>query len=116
MIKQIYNQAISQIEATRAREIETAKQKVTQEQIIPFNNDIDVSLQNAFAELSVEQNAIIEKIHEEYEAKRKEMRSAAENKKAQFADSAIGTAVFAINANAEKALAPLKKYLSEQGA
>lgn len=115
MIKQIYNQAISQIEATRAREIETAKQRVTQEQIIPFNKDIDLSLQKAFEELLEEQNARIAKIHAEYEARKSDMRAAAENKKAQFADSAIGTAVYAINANADKALAPLKKYLSEQG-
>lgn len=116
MVNQIYQQAVSQIEANRAREIEIAKQKVMQEQIIPFNRDIDNSLQNAYTEIQAEQAEKIAKIQEDYELKKAELAKRAQDKKAQFADSAINAAIYTINTNAEKALAPLKKFLSEQGA
>ena len=114
MYRHIYENAIVQIEASRQREIDSAKQKVMQEEIVPFNRDIDVSLRDAIAELQAQHNAKIAQLQQTFEAEKSALADAAAKRKESFAETAIATAISVINANADKAIAPFKKLIEEE--
>lgn len=116
MIKDIYENAIRQIENERQRDIEIAKQKAMQESIVPFNRDIDNSLRDAVAELQTQHNEKISQLQKAFEAEKAALAEAAENKKKQFAETTIATANSVINANADNAIQYLRKFIDEQGA
>lgn len=109
----IFENAIAQIEATRQREIELAKQRVMQEEIAPFNRDIDVSLRDAISELQAQHNAKIAQLQQTFDAEKTALAEAATKKKESFAETAFATAISVINANADAAIAHFKKYLGE---
>jgi hypothetical protein len=113
MYKQIIDEAISKIEVNRQREIEIAKQKAMQEQIAPFNRDIDNSLREAIAELQNKHNAKITQMQQAFEAEKHALAEAANNKKSSFAETTIATAVLAINANADTTIAKLREFIGE---
>ena len=113
MYKQIYENAIAQIEANRVRDIEVAKQKATQDQIVPFNRDIDISLRDAIAELQSQHTAKIAQLQHAFEAEKNALAEAANNKKAVNAETVIATAVSVINAEADAAIANLRKFINE---
>lgn len=109
----IFENAIAQIEATRQREIEVAKQRVMQEEILPFNRDIDVSLRDAITELQTQHNTKIAQMQQAFEAEKQALAEAAAKKKEAFAETAIATSITVINANADNAIAHFKKYVGE---
>lgn len=113
MYKQVLDEAIARIEASRQREIEAAKQKAMQEQIIPFNRDIDNSLREAIAELQNEHNSKITKMQQAFEAEKQSLSEAANNKKNAFAETTLTTAVLAINAEADSAISKIKEIIGE---
>ena len=115
MIKKIYEEAISKIEANRAREIEVAKQKATQEKIAPFNADIDASLRAAIQELTAQLNEKIKQIQDNFNSQKQSLIEAAEKKKKEHAETAIDIAVSVINQQADYAIANLKTYIGKQG-
>lgn len=110
----IYENAIAQIEATRQRDVESAKQRVLQEEIIPFNRDIDASLRDAIAELQARHNAKIAQLQQAFEAEKLALADAANKRKEAASDSAISAAVSVINATADAAIAHLKKMIGEE--
>ena len=54
MIKSVLEQAIKTIEVEKAQKIASIKDKVTREQIAPFNAEIDNARSKAIAELDTE--------------------------------------------------------------
>lgn len=114
MYNQIFEETIAKIEATRQRECEMAKQTVTQEQIIPFNRDIDASLRDAIAELQNQHNEKISQLQKAFEAEKKALSEAAAAKKASFAESTIATAVSLINAAADTSIRKLRDIMGER--
>ena len=76
-----FDEAIAKIEANRQREIELAKQKAMQEQIVPFNRDIDNSLREAIAELQTQHNAKIAHMQQMFDAEKQSLCEAANDKK-----------------------------------
>lgn len=113
MYNQIIEEAITKIEANRQREVEVAKQKVMQEQIVPFNRDIDNSLRDAIAELQTQHNAKIAHMQQMFEAEKQSLCEAANNKKTAYAETTIATAVSVINAEAETTINELRKFIGE---
>ncbi len=113
MYNHIVENAIAQIEATRNREIEAARQKATQEEIVPFNRDIDEHLRNAIAELQKQHNEKIANLQKVFEAEKASLAEAAAKKKEQFAETALATAVSVINAKANEKIAYFKKAIDE---
>jgi hypothetical protein len=114
MYKQVIDEAIAKIEATRQRDIEVAKQKAMQEQVIPFNRDIDNALREAIAELQTQHNAKIAQMQKDIEAEKQTLVEAANNKKSAYAETAISTAVLAINAEADTAIAKLRELVGKE--
>lgn len=115
MFDQILQNAIAQIEATRQRHITECKQKVTQEKIVPFNAEIDASLRAAIAEVQQETANKITAIQQEFDATRKCMQDAAENKKSAFANQSLEEAVAMINIEADTTIAHLQSKLHKEG-
>ena len=113
MYKQIFDEAIAKIEANRQREIELAKQKAMQEQIVPFNRDIDNSLREAIAELQTQHNAKIAHMQQMFEAEKQSLCEAANDKKTAYAETTIATAVSVINAEADNAISKLREFVGE---
>lgn len=113
MYNQIIEEAIAKIEANRQREIEVAKQKVMQEQIVPFNRDIDNSLRDAIAELQTQHNAKIAHMQQMFEAEKQSLCEVANNKKTAYAETTIATAISVINAEAETTINELRKFIGE---
>lgn len=113
MFKQIYENAVAQIEANRQREIEMAKQKAMQEQVVPFNRDIDNSLRDAIAELQSQHNEKIAHLQKAFESEKISLTNAASEKKVSYAEGAINSAVSVINAEADAAIAHLRKFIGE---
>lgn len=114
MYKQFFEEAIAKIEANRQRDIEVAKQKAMQEQIIPFNRDIDNSLRDAIAELQAQQNAKIAQMQQVFDAEKQALAEAANNKKTENAKNTIDAAVLTINAEAETAIAKLREFIGKE--
>lgn len=114
MYKQIFDDAIARIEATRQRNIDVAKQKAMQEQVIPFNRDIDNALREAITELQNQHNAKIAQMQKDIEAEKQTLVEAANKKKAAYAETAISTAVVAINAEADTAIAKLRELVGKE--
>lgn len=113
MYNQIFSEAISKIEATRQRDIEVAKQKAMQEQILPFYRDIDNSLRDAISELQAQHNAKIAQMQQAFEAEKQALAEAANTKKNAFAETTVATAVLSINAEADTAIAKLRELVGE---
>lgn len=114
MFKHIFENTVAQIEAMRQRETEAAKQKVMQEQVVPYNHDIDASLREAISELQKQHNDKIAQLQRAFEAEKITLTEAAATKKATFAEGAIEAAVSVIDAEANTAIANLRKYIGEE--
>jgi HD-GYP domain-containing protein (c-di-GMP phosphodiesterase class II) len=113
MYRQIIDEAIAKIEANRQRDIEVAKQKAMQDQITPFNRDMDESLRKAIAELQTQHNAKIAQMQQAFEAEKQALAEVANNKKAAFAETTISTAVFTINAVADDMIEKMREFIGE---
>lgn len=109
MYQQIFEEAIAKIEARRQHDCEVAKQKAMQEQIVPFNRDIDNSLREAISELQTQHNSKIAQLQQAFENEKKVLAEAAAKKKSDNAESVISSAVSVINAEADTAIAQLQK-------
>ena len=114
MFKHIYENAIATIESDRARQVEVAKQKVMQEQVLPFNRDIDASLRDAITELQTRHNERISEMQKAFEQEKHALTEAAQKKKADNAEVAIATATAAINKSADDAIAHFRTILGKE--
>lgn len=115
MIKDIYENAIRQIEADRARNMEVVRQNVLRDKVAPFNADIDARLREALAELQEKHNANIAQLQRAFETEAREMTDAANKKKQEFLETAVSTETAAINAEADNAIKHLKEFIGNEG-
>lgn len=93
---------INRLEQQKRTEIERAKQRAMQEQIIPFNTDIDNARSKAIAEITERANAEISAIQQEANAKiakkqqelsdqKNELTEAGEKKKSDHTNTTLMT-------------------------
>jgi uncharacterized protein YqfA (UPF0365 family) len=115
MIKQVYNDAINKIEACRQQQIEAAKAQVMREKIVPFNAEIDTALRAAIQELTARHNEKTKNLQADFNMQKQSLIEAAEQKKKEFAATAMEIAVSVINKEADCAIANLASYIGKQG-
>lgn len=108
-ISNVIQSSISQVQSQRTTEIERAKQKANQEQIAPFNVEIETSKQKAINELTQQFQARVAELQKELEAQKKEITDASEKKKADFAQMTLTSVEVAVAARYDKVLADLAK-------
>lgn len=114
MFKHIFESTISAIESERARNIELVKQKVMQEQVLPFNREIDISLRDAISEMQNAHNERIAQMQKSFEAEKTALHEAATKKKADNAEIAISSATAEINKKADEAIARLQHLIGKE--
>ena len=113
MVKQIFEETIAKIEATRQRDVEIARQRAMQECIVPFNRSIDEALRNAIVELQTQYNAKVAEMQQSLELEKNALTEAAAKKKSENAELVLATAASEINLEADEAIKQLQKMISK---
>lgn len=113
MIKQILEQTVTSLENQKAREISTAKERVTREKIVPYNNEINQSRDKAIAELQASLNSQISALQKKFGEDKQALMEAGEKKKADFAEVTISTEVALVSEECDKAISKIKSLIND---
>lgn len=117
MISQYLKQAISAIQAEKENAVKVAVQKVTAEEINPFNVEIDKKRDKAIQELTTSFNTKIAEMQQAHNAEKQAIVAAAEKKKKENAEMIIARETAAVTIAYDKAvskLTDLSKEMDEQ--
>ena len=112
-IKAYLEEAVRKLESDKAREVAVAKERVTREQIIPFNAEIDKARDAAIAQKQSEMSAQIAAHQEAFAKERQAYIDAAEKKKSDNAAAVIATETSLISAEYDKHIAKLNAQIQE---
>jgi hypothetical protein len=113
MIKTHLEEAVRKIELDKERAVAQAKERVTREQIVPFNAEIDKARDAA---ISQKQNSLNEQIkaHQEtFAQERQSFIEAAEKKKNDNANAVLATEVAIVTAEYDRHLAKLRAQIDD---
>lgn len=112
-IKSHLEEAIRRIEGDKARDIAIVKERVTREQIIPFNAEIDKARDAAIAQRQSEMNANIACQQEAFAKERQSYIEAAEKKKNDNAAAVIASETAIVCAEYDKHITKLKAQIQD---
>lgn len=113
MVKEILENAIRQIEANKAQQVNTVVQKVRSEKIVPYNAELDRKRDRAISQERENFNAQVASLQAEFNAKIEEISKATEATKASFERATIDSATAEINTRCDIAIEALKKQIAE---
>ena len=113
MIRQILEQTITSLENQKARDIATAKERVTREKIVPYNNEINQSRDKAISELQGTLNAQISSLQKKFGEDKQALIDAGEKKKTDFAEVTISTEVALVSEECDKAINKIKSLIND---
>lgn len=114
-IKEILMQAVAQLEREHQQQVEVVKQRVMQEEIAPFNRDIDISREKAVTQLTEELNKNIALLQEKYQKDKAELFEAGERKKKENMEAVISTATCSVNVSYSQQISKIKSQIEEMG-
>ena len=114
-IKEIFNQALNQLEQEKQRQISSAKEKVIREKVIPYNAEIDKKKVKAIEELTNKFNADMNALRTTYENDKKTLETAGEQKKNEYQQNAVEVELATINATFANAKSELEKTIERLG-
>lgn len=106
-----YGRQIAQIEEIKKSQIASITANLTREQIAPFNKEIEDLRVKAEAELNAKLEKDIQKLRENCENKKKELRELGEKKKAKFAEDLISKETKKIVQECDKSIAELNAQI-----
>jgi hypothetical protein len=109
-IKQHFETALKSIQVERERAIAVAREKVTREKIIPHNQEVDKSMNDAIAEITRARDAAIAKVEEKYSLDREALLAEGARQKNDFAEKAIREEIAYIDSQYDDAI----KFTIEQ--
>lgn len=112
MIKEHLNSTISALEAEKANGISAIREKVTREQILPYNASVDESMNAAIAELKDKKNAKIAEIEEQFRTDKTAIIEAADATKKSFANTVIEKETEEYKAKYDRIIDNIKTQLS----
>lgn len=113
-IKAILEQTIKNLQAEEQREIAVIKERVTQEQIIPYNKEMDEARDKAILELQENLTKNIGALQANFASDKQKIIEANEKKKADNATSVIATETYSVQMVYEKATAKVREQLENQ--
>ena len=114
-IKEILMQAVAQLEREHQQQVEVVRQKVMQEEIAPFNRDIDISLDKAVTQLTEELNRNISLLQEKYQKDKAELFEAGEKKKKDNMESVLSARTCSVNVSYSQQISKIKSQIEEMG-
>ena len=111
-IKQHFETALKSIQVERERAVAVAREKVTREKIIPHNQEVDKSMNEAIAEITRLRDAAIAKVEEKFAADRQALVDEGARQKNDFADKAIREEIAYIDAQYDGAIKNIIEQIS----
>jgi uncharacterized membrane-anchored protein YhcB (DUF1043 family) len=113
MVKQHFENTINQLKAEKERQVSVVRERVTREQIIPHNNEVNQSRDKAIAELSAKLNSDITKLQEQFAIEKQALIDVGEKNKNDFANTAISTETAIISKKYDDAIADLNALINK---
>lgn len=113
MISQHLKQAIAQIQTERDNAVKLAVQKVTAEEITPFNVEVDKKRDKAIQEKTVQFNSIIAEMQQSHSREKQEIVAAAEKKKKENAELIVARETAAVTIAYDKTVSKLLDLAKE---
>lgn len=113
MIVNVLKDAVARLEAEQKTEVEREVQRVKRDTIIPFNADIDKSLQGALAELQSNYTKQMQELQQKLQEERQALIDAGERKKNAFAEAEINGAIAVTTASYTAAIAELNQQIEQ---
>ena len=112
-IKVYLEETVKRLQIEREKAIATVKEKVTREQIVPFNVEIDTARDKAIAQRNDELNEEIRERQEAFAAERQSFIDSAEKKKNEHAHAVIEVETALAVVEYDKHIKRLTEQLSE---
>lgn len=112
-IKQVYESAISKLEQQKNVELQSLRQKVLQEKILPFNAEIDKAYQTAVQKLSDEMNKKIVELQNQFARDKEALMQAGNKKKADNQESILASETSALAYLYDSSISELKKQIDK---
>lgn len=113
MIRAIIENAIRTMEAEKTQTLNTLKDRVLREKIMPKNAEIDSAREKAIAELVVVRDREISEIQARFAVQRQELIDAGEKKKGDFATETLAIETAIVSAKYDASLARLREQLEQ---
>lgn len=113
MIKNFLMQAKTSIENEKQNAINTAKDKITREQIVPHNQEIDKARDAAIAELTTAYNAKVKALQDELTANKQTLIEKGETEKKNFANTSIEVETLKVSQQYDAAIEKLTEQIEE---
>lgn len=110
-IKEHLQQAKAHIEADKQTAINQEKDRVTREQIIPHNQQMDKARDEAIAEITTECNAKIKALQETLAEDKQSLIQRGEDEKRNFAAACIEAATVNVSAKYDAAIGKLTEQI-----
>jgi hypothetical protein len=108
MIKTHLEEAVRKIEYDRERAIQIERDRVTREEILPYNQEIDKARDAAIAQRQGAMNEQIRSHQEAFSKERQEFIDGADRKKKEHAEMVLNSAVAVVSAEYDKHIGKLK--------
>lgn len=112
-IKVHIEEAIKKLQIEKERAVVSVKERVTREQIVPFNMEIDKARDSAIAQRNEELNEDIKARQEAFALERQSFIESAEKKKADNAKTLLETETAIVAAEYDKHIERLRELLKE---
>ena len=112
-IKDIIMSSINSVNIEKGRAIDSAKQKATQEVVIPHNVEIDKQLNEAIAELTANYNKEVAEKKQKYEQEKQAMYDMAAHNKTNFQNATLNAVQQEVSALYDGTLAELEDILKK---
>lgn len=112
-IKAHIEQVIKNLEAEKERESAIIKERVTREQIVPYNQEADKSRDLAIAELQQVMNEDIAKRQAKFTKEKQAIFEENEKRKENNANAVLATATYEVTGKYDKAIAKLNDQILE---
>lgn len=112
-IKVYLEEAVKRLQVERDRAVAMVNERVTREQIVPFNIEIDKARDSAISQRNEELNAKIKELQEAFALERQSFIDSAEKKKAEHAQAVKETETAIVVAEYDKHIKRLTEQLSE---
>lgn len=113
MAKQHIEEAISKIELEKEQALHVAKQKITQEKLVPYNLAIDKEKDTAIQELSIKYNADLKALQEKYNTDKTTIISASDEKKSTNAKVVLETELQSLKTSYDVIIDNLKNTVNQ---
>ena len=111
-IRAIIESNIRTLENEKKQAVDTIRETVYREQIVPYNREIDTARDKAIAELNAQLNADIAALQAKYGNDKQAIIDAAEKRKAENAESVIATETYMVANQYDKIIASQNDILA----